>query len=295
MVPYKPMKDLNVDQIKKLWVLDLAIKNGSLKKAALEAKVSASAVSQSLTALEKSVGKPLLIRDKGTVTPTEEALAILKIARPAFDVFDQLKNLTFNSTPALAWLKLGTYESLAVDTVPTLIQSLKEKLPELKLKVHVTRTGNLLTMIRKGELCSALITEVEDLENFDVQEVGKDTMGLFIRKDVEPDGKGFASLSPGKDGHPLYFQKFLSQFKGEAPQLLSDSFEALRSVALSGAMPAILPHRVAQRDDQLQELPLPEDKGHTGEHRILLVSPGNCDPEETEFIAREARLIFDKH
>lgn len=295
MIDYRPMKDLNVDQIKKLWVLDLAIKNGSLKKAALEAKVSASAVSQSLSALEKSVGKPLLIRDKGTVRATEEALEILKIARPAFDVFDQLKNLTFNSTPALAWLKLGTYESLAVDVVPNLIHSLKEKLPELKLKVHVTRTGNLLTMIRKGELCSALIAEVDELDNFDVQDVGSDSMGLFIRKSADPLGNGFASLSPGKDGHPIYFQKFLGQFNGEAPQLLSDSFEALRAVAVSGAMSAILPRRVAHRDDQLKELPLPDDKGLRGDHKILLISPGNCDPEETQFIANEARRIFEGH
>ena len=63
-------RDLNVDQIKKLWVLDLIIQSGSLRKAALQAKVSPSAVSQTLSSLERSIGRPLLVRSKGGVTPT---------------------------------------------------------------------------------------------------------------------------------------------------------------------------------------------------------------------------------
>lgn len=55
--------ELNVDQIKKLWILDLIIQAGSLKSAAQMAKVTPSAVSQALSSLEKNVGKPLVIRD----------------------------------------------------------------------------------------------------------------------------------------------------------------------------------------------------------------------------------------
>src|SRR5258708_2656717 len=88
IVKRRPMtRDLNVDQIKKLWVLDLIIQSGSLRKAALQAKVSPSAISQTLSALERSFGKPLLVRNKGEVTPTQDALSILNVVRPAFDAF----------------------------------------------------------------------------------------------------------------------------------------------------------------------------------------------------------------
>ncbi|MGL1664064.1 LysR family transcriptional regulator, partial [Vibrio parahaemolyticus] len=47
--------DLNVDQIKKLWILDLIIQTGSFKGAAARARISPSAISQSLSALEGNV------------------------------------------------------------------------------------------------------------------------------------------------------------------------------------------------------------------------------------------------
>jgi DNA-binding transcriptional LysR family regulator len=53
MVDVGMKNDLNVDQVRKLWILDLIIQSGSLKGAAARAKISPSAVSQSLTALEK--------------------------------------------------------------------------------------------------------------------------------------------------------------------------------------------------------------------------------------------------
>ena len=114
-------RDLNVDQIKKLWVLDLVFRHGSLKKAALHAKVSPSAISQTLTSLEHSIGKPLLVRDRGSVTPTLDAMAILDIVRPAFQAFDRLKNLNDSPVPKISWMNFGTYESIAIDLLPGLI------------------------------------------------------------------------------------------------------------------------------------------------------------------------------
>jgi DNA-binding transcriptional LysR family regulator len=86
-------RDLNVDQIKKLWILDLVIRLGSLKKASLQAKVSPSAISQTLTTLEQSFGKSLLIREKGHITPTPDALSILEVVRPAFEAFDKIETM----------------------------------------------------------------------------------------------------------------------------------------------------------------------------------------------------------
>ena len=175
-------RDLNVDQIKKLWILNLVIQQGSLKKASLVAKVSPSAVSQTLTSLEQAFGKPLLIREKGSVTPTQDALAILDVVQPAFAAFDRLRDLNGAPVPKISWMNFGTYESIAIDLLPGLLHSLKQKLPLLKLSLRVSRTPNLLTMVRKGELCSALITEVDELDRFYMKDVAEDRLGFFISK-----------------------------------------------------------------------------------------------------------------
>lgn len=303
MLTWDMSRDLNVDQIKKLWLLDLIIRAGSLRKAALHAKISASAVSQSLSSLEHSVGKPLLIRNRGTVTPTQTALDILKVVRPAFDAFDRLRELNRAPLPQMTWLNFGTYESIAIDILPGLLQSVVEKMPHLKLSLRVSRTANLLTMVRKGELCSALVTEVDELDRFRTTEVARDRLGLFVAKNHPVavtgwralDEIGFGSLAPGRGGLPRYFAKYMRQLEPRRPVVLSDSFETLRACASAGNLVAVLPRRVAMRSGDLSEIVPPRTKvfKETGEHKIYVVSLANCDPAETDFLAAESRRLLE--
>jgi DNA-binding transcriptional LysR family regulator len=295
-------RDLNVDQIKKLWTLDLIIQQGSLRKAAIAARVSPSAISQTLSSLERAYGKPLLIRNKGEVSPTADALAVLEVVRPAFDAFDRLRDFTQIAPPPMAWLNFGTYESIAVDILPGLIERLRSTMPHLRLGVHVSRTANLLSMVRKGELCSALITEVDDLARFYVKEVYVDRLGFFVSR-KHPIAQlgwksarvhGVGSLTPGKDGLPRYFSKFTKQMGAIKPSVLSDSFETLRAAAAAGVLVAVLPHRVANRQNDLVEI-FPEGKTNkeTGEHRLLMISLASCDPGEVDFLSSETRRLLN--
>lgn len=296
------MRDLNVDQIKKLWVLNLIVQTGSLKNAALQAKVSPSAISQTLSSLEKSAGKPLIIRDRGLVEATPEALAILEVVRPAFEAFDALRNLNHTPVPQMTWLNFGTYESMAIDLIPGLVSTLRTKMPQLKLGLRISRTANLLTMVRKGELCSAMIGEIDDIDRFYHQKVYEDRLGLFVSRKHAIAELGWkavneyslGSLSPGKDGLPRYFQRYLRQLDSVKPSILSDSFEALRAAAAAGVIVAILPTHVAKRNDDLIELSPPKGKllKETGAHGIFVVSQINCDHEEVHFIAEEAQRIL---
>ncbi|MEK7357021.1 MAG: LysR family transcriptional regulator [Bdellovibrionota bacterium] len=293
-------RDLNVDQIKKLWILDLIIRSGSLKKAALQAKVSPSAISQSLTALEHSTGKRLLVREKGSITPTQDALAILEIVRPAFQAFDRLRDLNHTSVPALAWLEFGTYESIAIDVLPGLVHSLKQRIPGLKLGLRVSRTANLLSMVRKGELCAALVPEVDDLDRFYVRPVAEDQLGLFVsvRHPIFEAGfealekYGVGGLSAPKDGFPRYYSRFVRQLLPIKPFITSDSFEVLRAGAAAGTFVAILPRRVARRADDLVEIHPAKPFKESGRHKLVVVSQRNCDRAETDFLADEAKRFL---
>ncbi len=304
MLPKGMKNDLNVDQIKKLWILDLIVQAGSLRGAAQIAKVTPSAVSQALSTLEKNVGKPLVIRDRGEILPTQDALSILEVVRPAFDAFHRLSELGSHPVPKMAWLSFGTYESIAINILPGLIHRLREKMPNLKLNVHISRTAQLLTMTRKGELCSALITETEDLDRLYVKLVAEECLGFFVSR-KHPIAElgwsaiksfGIGSLAPGKSGLPRYYTKFMRQLGGEKTTILSDSFETLRCAAAAGQAVSVLPHRVAYRADDLMEI-YPDNrrpKERQGQHKILIVSPGNCDPEEADFLATEARALLNQ-
>lgn len=298
------VKNLNIDQIKKIWILDLVVQFESFKKAALQSKVSPSAISQAITSLEKNYGMPLLIREKGNVIPTPEAIALLSAVRPAFEAFENLNSLNHISAPKISWMNFGTYESIAIDLLPGLLHSLRNKLPNMRLSLRISRTSNLLTLVRKGELCSAIITEVDDLDRFYVKEVSQDSLGFFVSKNhpiasigwKSTISYGVGSLAPGKEGLPRYFTKYMKQFDLQKPIMLSDSFEALRASASSGAVVSVLPKRIANRyDDLLEIFPANYSKNkfkESGLHKILAISQMNCDKEETDFIASESSRIL---
>lgn len=294
--------DLNVDQIKKLWILDLIIQSGSLKAAAARAKISPSAVSQSLTALEKNVGKRLIVRNRGTVTATQEALSILDVVRPAFEAFDRLSELGSQPIPKMTWLNLGTYESIAVDILPGLVHRLRERLPNLRLGMRIGRTDQLLSMVRKGELCSAIVTETDDLDKFYKVMICEDRLGVYVSthhhalyanfRNIERLGLG--SLTPNKGSLPRYYQRFLKRLGTIKPSVLSESFETLRAAAASGTIAAILPHRVAMRSPDLKEVTPEGDARTAGFHKIFVISQASCDPAEADFLALECRRLLER-
>lgn len=232
--------------------------------------------------------------------PTPEAIAILATIDPAFNAFSKLNELGSHPVPKLTWLEFGTYESLAVDILPGLIRNLKTKLPRLRLGLTIGRSDSLTTMIHKGELCSALITETDDMDRFYSVAVGKDRLGLYTSarnpilfrgpaalKNIE-----YGSLSPGKHGLPRYFQKFVTRLNCRKPSVTSESFEALRAVAVDGMVAAVLPHRVASRRQDLVEITPAGETKTSGEHGIFVISQRNCDEEEANFIAGEIKRLM---
>lgn len=294
--------DLNVDQIKKLWILDLIVQSKSFKAAAARAKISPSAVSQSLSILEKNVGKTLLIREKNNIQPTKEAIDILNIVRPAFNIFDTLNNLEKSTTPKITSLNFGTYESIAIDILPGLINHLKTQIPKLKLGLRISRTDQLLTMLRKGELCSAIITEVDNINSFYKVEIYRDRLGLYISKNyldndtLEQILKNYnlGSLASSKSGPPLYYQRFLKKLGKIKLSVISESFEALRAATISGSIISILPQKVALRTNDLREITPSFIKPELSEHKIFVIGPKNCDRAEIDFLAAECKKLFIK-
>ena len=286
------LRNLNVEYIKKLWTLELVVQQGSLKRAAVKANVSASAVSQAIGSLERICGKPLLVRRRGSAAPTEEARALLESVRPAFQIFEDLASPSLiRDVPLMSSLDFGTYESIAIDVLPRLVSRLRQLLPALRMSVRISRTGQLLTMIRKGELCAALITEVDTLDRFYRVQVGEDRLGFYGAPGTDwssIEKLGLGVLCPGPQGYPRYMSRFLKQASHARVVLRSDSFETLRACAAAGLMPCVLPTRVACRADDLTEIMAPARRPLvTGKHGLFLVSQSSCDREEVDFLSTE--------
>lgn len=239
-----------IDQLRKLWILDLVVRNGGFQKAALQAKVTRSAISQSISQLEKVHGRSLLVRERGSVRATPYCLDVLAKARPVLDSLSHLEP-TRQPIPAMAWIDLGAFESLAIEIMPRLIKTLEKKCPGIRITVKVGRSGKLATMVRKGELCMAILIENDLLSGLTVIPVGEDRLGLFVSSSLPKEFHSLkaleklplGALSVGPDGVPIYFAKFIKALNLQKKvSFSSDSLEALLAATSHGSIVAILPN-----------------------------------------------------
>lgn len=293
-----------IDQLKKTWLLDLVVENGSFQKAALQAKVTRSAVSQTISQLEKVHGKILLIRDRGAIRATPYCLEILERARPVLGLLDQLEPRKERAAaPVMSWLDIGAYESLAIEIIPRLLKRVSLHSPNIRVTVRVARSATLASMVRKGELCMAVLVDNDALGGLDVVAVAEDRLGLYTSATLSrrPGARRVAadlplgSLAAGPDGMPRYLTRFLKALGiSEPPTLASESFEALLEATAQGAVRAILPTRVARRrrKELIEITPSDLVASHSGRHRICMVNRRNCDPEENAFLAHEIRALL---
>jgi DNA-binding transcriptional LysR family regulator len=292
-----------IDQLRKLWILDLVVQQGGFQKAALKAKVTRSAISQSVSQLEKLHGKSLLIRDRGNVRATPYCLEVLAKAKPVFESLLHLEP-TGLKIPAMTWLDLGAFESLAISIMPRLLRVLEKKCPGIKVTVKVGRSGKLAGMVRRGELCMAIVIENDLLSGLTVIPVADDRLGLFASSAVTAELRSWdaveklplGALVAGPDGQPGYFTKFSKALNlTRKVSFSSDSLEALLAAACHGSIVAILPARVARRGkSELVEITPPEIiKKRLGHHRICLISQKNCDPAENDFLAAEIKILLN--
>ncbi len=300
----KTMKRTLYQHLPKLATLDLLVETGSFKAASARAHVTQSALSQTVSTLEGIFGYPLLVRELGSVRPTPACVSLLARVKPVLRTLDDLAddvNPPDAEVPAMGSLDLGSYESLAISVLPALTRRLKAVFPALHLTIRIGRSGDLVRLVRKGELCMAVTTELDSTEGLFVLPLAEDRLGVYVAAKHPLAGRGRAALdelwlgtlSPAKEGHPRYFARYLRALKLPKPAIVSESFEALRAMAVDGAIAAVLPARVANRarGGALAELDLGAS-AKAGSHKILLISPKNCDQHESNYLATELRALF---
>jgi DNA-binding transcriptional LysR family regulator len=292
--------------LKKLWTLKTVVDSGNLKRASLKSKVSVSAVSQSISGLERSLGRKLFVKKDRRLLPTQYCLEILNSAEPAFRVFHDLEKLHSRSlcVPHIAWLNFGTSQCVASEILPRLVKRLKEHLPDLKLTLKVGRCPALVSRVKKGELCMALVAVDGEIRGLSSYPLYEDRLGIYVSaRHIDDDeiarrlAKGIAGLSADVDGHPLYYTRFLRSFDEKLRVTLScDTYETLYELAVDGSVAAILPERLALRHAgvlrEITPVRVSAKAREAGKFTVRMISESACDPSEDEFLISELRSLI---
>ncbi len=137
-----------------------AAQTQNFRKAAELCVVAQSALSRQIAALEDELEVALFTRNKKRVklTPAGEEFALY-----VRNALEQLQEgqllLTELQSGQRGTIRIGCIESLATAFLPALFASFHEQYPNIRLKVRVNHTDELITLVEQGEVELGLILD----------------------------------------------------------------------------------------------------------------------------------------
>lgn len=259
----------------KIWLLTLLEKHGVYKHAATESQLTQSALSQNISNLEKVFGRPLVSRGKSGIELTEFAKMIVTNARPILHMINQLHG---HEDELVGLIKIGAYDSLAINFIPKIIPTLNTEFPKARFQIVTGRSEDIKAQVKAGELDFGFIISNGDdlgLENTNIANI---SLGLYARKfynDQELEEKitsnGIVSISHHTSQLPSFYQSFLSAlpYKLKITTAFS-SFDSICKLLLSSDNLGVLPDILARDHHDLIKVWDGADSNH--EHQAVLVS-----------------------
>ncbi len=137
-----------------------AAQTQNFRRAAELCLVAQSALSRQIAALEDELEVELFTRKKKRVTLTSAGQEFALHVRNAMEQLQEGQQfLTELKAGQRGTILIGCIESLATAFLPTLFASFHQRYPEVRLKVYVNHTDELVTAVEQGEVELGLILD----------------------------------------------------------------------------------------------------------------------------------------
>jgi DNA-binding transcriptional LysR family regulator len=142
-----------LDELRTLIALE---STGTISEAAVRLRLTQSAVSKRIQALEFELGYKVTEPDGRKLKLTSKGLLLLSKARPLLLEIEGLKDLGDSAVPRA--MAIGISDSVASSWGPKLIKKALRKVEDLHLEFHVHRSTMVLEQIRSGRYELGIIT-----------------------------------------------------------------------------------------------------------------------------------------
>jgi DNA-binding transcriptional LysR family regulator len=288
-------------ELRHLRVFVTVVELGSHSRAARSLGISQSTISETLSALERTLGTPIFRKaTKGPMlTPTGEAL--LPYARRMLALSSELvTELTKVSANVSATLVVAAVESLSAYVLPAPLSALRTRWPKARLEVITGVCAEIRESVAAGKCDLGLILEA-DAGVEDASILAKTRLVIF-GSPAHP----FASRSPSPD-QLRRCDFYMSDAAGDYHQVLRQYFEAAqtplprmqalgtvegvkRGILAGGDALGLLPlHAVAQelRDGVLAQINVSPSLRGLAMRAVL--SPGNASSPIVDDLLRTLR------
>lgn len=134
-------------------VFNTVVNKGTFVQAAQSLKVTPSAISHSINQLEKDFGFPLLIRNRNGVELTADGKALMPVIQSILNLEDQLQQLVSNiNGNSQGRVRIGAFSSVSTNWLPGIIQSFKERYPQIAITVVQGSFNQIVQKVKQGQI-----------------------------------------------------------------------------------------------------------------------------------------------
>ncbi len=143
---------------RKLLVLQAVVQHDGVQGAAIALRVSPSAISQQLMALEKQAGISLLDRSARKLKLTPAGDSLVAAAEAIGTALDEAESqLSRRQSSIEGTVTVGSLQSLIVSRIAPTLRLVHERHPRVVVQVHEIQDAQIIRQVRSGELDLGLI------------------------------------------------------------------------------------------------------------------------------------------
>lgn len=134
-------------------VFAAVVNEGTFAQAASILNVTPSAVSHSVSQLEKELGFPLFIRNRGGATLTEDGQTVLPVIQGILNLEDQLFQVADNINGLAAGrVRIGAFSSVSTNWLPHIIRAYKKLYPQVEIEVIQGGFNDIAEQVKRGTI-----------------------------------------------------------------------------------------------------------------------------------------------
>ena len=226
---------------------------GSFAAAADAVRLTPSALSMQMRALEQELGTVLFERSKRPPILNSAGHRLVEPAREIVSRYDGLCSIASTESTLVGTLTIGSIPTVMTEILPRALASLRQRYPDLSVRVNVGRSEELIARLHRNELEVAIVATALDFhtDDFNWQPFAKE--GFVVIAPLNEKGKSAFDLLhdmpyirfDNRQRTGKIIHKYLRQHRVVVRPLIEmDTIEGIAALVNCGLGVSIVPRRV---------------------------------------------------
>lgn len=187
-------------------ILKTVIDQKSFQCAAEILHLTPSAISHSISSLEKEFGFPLFIRNKTGIKLTGYGEKLFPHIQAVLNSEEQLQQEIFLLNGLEKGIvKIGTFNSVCTNWIPSIVSSFKKLYPNISVELYQGNYNDVSDWIRNGLVdIGFLSTSSAGQQNINIIPLYKDPLVCVVPKNFCPSNKDYVTIDDIRGQHFVY-------------------------------------------------------------------------------------------